>query len=110
MSARRRVSFVGGAERVERGLLALADETGVDVEVHDGQTRGNGVDRLAAVVQRSDLLVIITGTNSHNAVQVAKREAARLGIPVRILRSCGVGRARAILAEVAGAPAPLHGA
>jgi hypothetical protein len=105
-ASRRRVSFVGGAERVERGLLALADEVGVDVEVHDGHTRGSGADRLAAAVQRSDLLVIITGTNSHNAVHVAKREAARFGVPVRILRSCGVGRARTLLAEVARVEEP----
>lgn len=105
MSRRPRIGFVGGAERVERGLVALGDELGVDVEFHDGHTGGNGAARLASLVQRTDLLVIITGTNSHNAVHVAKREAARLGIPMRILKTCGVGTARALLRAAAQARA-----
>ncbi|HXX66731.1 MAG TPA: DUF2325 domain-containing protein [Polyangiaceae bacterium] len=103
MSHRPRVSFIGGAERMEPDLLALGDELGIDVEFHGGHTRGTGAARLASLVQRTNLLVIITGTNSHNAVHVAKREASRHGIPMRILRACGVGTARALLAEVARA-------
>lgn len=102
---RPRVGFVGGAQRIERGLFALADEMEVDVEVHDGHTHGNGAARLSSLVQRTNLVVIITGTNSHNAVQMAKREARRFGVPTRILKSCGVGTARTLLAEVARAPA-----
>jgi hypothetical protein len=102
MNARPHVAFVGGAQRIASGLMALSDEVGVDVEVHDGHTRGNGAARLAALVQRTQLVVIITGTNSHNAVQVAKREAARWNVPVRMLRACGLGTARALLTEIRG--------
>jgi len=103
VSRRPRVSFVGGAERIEPDLLALGDEMGIDVEFHGGHTRGARAERLTSLVHRANLLVIITGTNSHNAVHVAKREASRRGIPVRILKACGVGTARALLAEVARA-------
>jgi hypothetical protein len=56
-------------------------------------------------VQRTDLLVIVTRTNSHNAVHVAKREANRLGIPMRIIKTCGVGTARALLTAAIQPPA-----
>jgi hypothetical protein len=105
MSGRPRVGFVGGAERLAAGLLEIGDQVGVDVEVHDGKTRGNGAAQLAALVRRTQLVVLITGTNSHNAVHVAKREASRWGVPLRILRSCGLGTARALLTEVVGAHA-----
>lgn len=101
---RPRVTFVGGAERIEPTLLALGDELGIEVEFHGGHTSGNGATRLASLVQRSDFLVIITGINSHNAVKVAKREANRLGVPMHILKACGIGTARALLATIAHSP------
>jgi hypothetical protein len=52
-------------------------------------------------VHRTDLVVIVTGTNSHNAVHVAKREAAKSGARVVILKSCGAGTARALLTQCA---------
>jgi hypothetical protein len=97
MTARSRVAFVGGVRKVEREILAFGEEMGVDVEVHDGHTKGQGISRLAAVVHRTDLVVIITGTNSHNAVQVAKREASKAGKRVLILKACGARTARAVL-------------
>jgi len=101
MTARTRVAFVGGVRKVEREIVALGDKLGVDVEVHDGHTKGQGIERLAAVVHRTDLVVIVTGTNSHNAVHVAKREAAKSGARVVILKSCGAGTARALLTQCA---------
>ena len=71
-----RVGFVGGHERVEREILSFGVELGIEVEVHNGHMAGQGKDRLVALVQRTDVVVIVTGTNSHNAVHVAKRAAA----------------------------------
>jgi hypothetical protein len=105
MSQRRRVAFVGGHDRVEREIVAFGEELGLEVEVHNGHTRGNGAARLIALIQRTDVVVIVTGTNSHNAVHVAKREAARKGAVVRILSFCGAGTARALLTEIARANA-----
>jgi hypothetical protein len=105
MSRRRRVAFIGGHERVEREIVAFGERLGLNVEVHDGHTRGNGAARLVALIQRTDVVVIVTGTNSHNAVQLAKREAAKNGAAVRILSFCGTGKARGLLAEIARANA-----
>ncbi len=100
-----RVAFVGGHERVEREILACGAQLGIEVELHDGHTRGGGADRLVALVYRNDLVVIVTGTNSHNAVHVAKRELAKSGARFRILKACGTRTARAILTELAQAAA-----
>jgi hypothetical protein len=99
----RRVGFVGGHDRVEREIVSYAAEIGVEVEVHNGHTKGNGKERLRALVHRTDVVVIVTGTNSHNAVHLAKREAAKSGAQILILKSCGAGTARALLAEIAAA-------
>jgi hypothetical protein len=97
-----RVAFIGGHDRVEREILAFGEELGIGVEVHDGHTGGNGKSRLIALMHRTDLVVLITGTNSHNGVQMAKREAAKVGARVHILKSCGAAAARAFLADVVG--------
>jgi hypothetical protein len=99
------VTFVGGHDRVEREIVPFGAQLGIEVEVHNGHTRGNGADRLVALIHRTDVVVIVTGTNSHNAVHIAKREAAKTGARVHILKSCGVGTARALLAEIAHASA-----
>jgi hypothetical protein len=108
MSQRLRVAFVGGVYRAGRDLASFGEELGLDVEMHDGAMRGNATARLAALVHRTDFLFIVTGTNSHGAVHVAKREAAKAGVRVRILKFCGSGTARALLTQVAhlspGAP------
>jgi hypothetical protein len=101
MTQRLRVGFVGGVHRVERELASVGEGLGLVGEVHDGSTRGQAVVRLAALVQRTDVLFIVTGTNSHGAVRVAKREAAKTRTRVRILKFCGAGTARALLSAVA---------
>jgi hypothetical protein len=100
-----RVAFVGGLERLSRTLESLGDELGLEVRTHNGHTGGGGSARLTAMVQRTDVVVIVTGTNSHNAVQAARREAARSGACVRIVKHLGSGTARAILEEVASTAA-----
>ena len=101
-----RVAFIGGHDRVEREILAFGEELGIGVEVHNGHTGGNGKSRLIALMHRIDHVVLITGTNSHNGVLMAKREAAKVGARVHILKSCGAAAARAFLADLAsGKPA-----
>jgi hypothetical protein len=105
MSARLRVAFVGGVECVDRQLIALGDELGIDVEVHHGHMKGQSKQRLVSLIARTNILVLVTGVNSHGAVSIAKREAARSGAEVRILKFCGSSRARALLSELAQARA-----
>jgi hypothetical protein len=95
------VTFVGGHDRIEREIVLFGERLGIHVEVHNGHTRGNGANRLVALMHRTDLVVIVTGTNSHNAMHIAKREAAKSGARIFILKSCGTGTARSLLAEIA---------
>jgi hypothetical protein len=52
-------------------------------------------------MRRTDLVIIITGTNSHNGVHIAKREAAKAGARLRIVKACGTQTARDLLTQVA---------
>lgn len=96
-----RIAFVGGVERLERYLVSFGAELGLDVHMHNGHTRGGGTARLTSLLARTDVVVIVTGTNSHNAVQIARREAAKSGAQVRLVKSLGAGTARALLVEIA---------
>jgi hypothetical protein len=102
-----RVAFIGGVERLEREIVSFGEALGIEVEVHNGHTSGGGggIARLTALVHRNDQVVIVTGTNSHAAVRTAKKEAARSGARVRILKFCGAGTARLLLTEIARAVA-----
>ena len=95
------VTFVGGHDRIEREIIPFGAELGIEVVVHNGQTRGHGAERLVTLIHRTDLVIIITGTNSHNAMHIAKREAAKVGARVRIVRACGTQTARDLLMQVA---------
>jgi hypothetical protein len=64
MSVRSRVAFVGGIDRIERQIVAFGKKIGVDVEVHNGRMGSSSTTRLAAIVRRSDLVVIVTGTTA----------------------------------------------
>ena len=101
MSSKLHVAFVGGVACVERQIIALGEELGIEVEVHQGQVRSQSKERLVALVARANVLVLVTGVNSHGAVGIAKREAAKTGAEVRIVKFCGSSRARALLTELA---------
>lgn len=96
-----RIAFVGGLERLEPELLSFGAKLGLDVAMHNGHTRGGGTARLVTLMQRADLVIIVTGTNSHNAVQIARREATKAGARVKLLSFLGSATARALLTEVA---------
>ncbi len=95
------VAFVGGVECVDRQLVALGYELGIEVEVHHGHMKSQGKQRLVSLIARADAIVLVTGVNSHGAVGVAKREAAKAGVAVRYLKFCGSATARAVLSELA---------
>jgi hypothetical protein len=92
---------VGGLERLEREISTFGEQLGLEVEMPNGHTWGGGAAGLVGLMQRTYLVIIVTGTNSHNAVQIARREAAKSGACVRLVKFLGAGNARALLAEVA---------
>jgi hypothetical protein len=92
-----RIAVVGGHERIESRLRGLAQAAGHDLDFHPGHMSGPGSDRLRALVDRCDLLVIVTEINSHAAVLHARALARRSGRPVRLVRRLGTSQMRSIM-------------
>jgi len=94
-----RIAWVGGVEKSERVLESIAHDAGCEMEFHGGHVGGRGEEKLRAAIARADLVLIVTDVNSHGAVGVAKREAARLGREVIVTRRFGPARLKQLLHE-----------
>lgn len=92
-----RIGVIGGVEKMETRLRQVAALGGHEVEFHAGHTSGPGADRLRALIERCDLVVIVTDVNSHGAVLKARDLARRAGRVVRFERKFGTSRLRALL-------------
>jgi len=100
-----RIGIVGGLDRNARELEELTEAKGHQLETHTGVlTGGSSVASLRALVVRSDLVLVLTDVNSHNAVHLARREARKRHRPIRILRRLGAAHLAAFL-QAWGAPA-----
>jgi hypothetical protein len=85
-----RIGIVGGLDRNRPVLQALAHSHGHVLELHTGVMAGpSAANGLRALVQRADLIIVLTDVNSHNAVKTARAEARRWHRPLRILRRMG---------------------
>jgi hypothetical protein len=96
-----RVAFVGGMDRNESALIDAGRKRGIEVEVHYGDVKGRGADALAGVISRADQVIVVTGTNSHGGVKLAKQYAHEHGKQVWIMRACGLSLAKRVLDDVA---------
>ncbi len=92
-----RIALVGGVERGEQRYAALAGSLGHSFECHSGDTAGRGQAALESLVERSDLVIVVTDVNSHSAVIGARRRARQLGRECLLLRRCGLARFRQLL-------------
>jgi len=86
------IGIVGGLDRAEPLLTRIARDAGHSVEFHTGHTHTRGTAQLDALVERAELVVVLTDINSHGGVQLARRLAARRGRPLVILRRLGAAR------------------
>lgn len=93
-----RIAIVGGVERTAPRLRAAADQAGHALEFHPGHVSGPQSTRLRAMVERSDLVVVVTGVNSHTAVLHARSLARDTGRPLRFVRRLGPSQLRALIA------------
>jgi hypothetical protein len=100
-----RIAVVGGMERHETEIARRASALGHEVEFHRGRVGGRGAGELEAIVWRADLVVVVTGLNSHGAMYLAKRTAARGRRPALIARTCSPSSFSAILASLSTKPA-----
>jgi hypothetical protein len=87
-----RIGVVGGITRNEAQLGEMARIAGHRLESHSGNVHGRGADELRAMVERSELLVILTDVNSHGGVQLARKIANRLGKGALLTRRLGAAR------------------
>ena len=92
-----RIAVIGGLERHESEITRRGAQAGHTVEFHRGRVGGRHAEELEAIVERSDLSVIVTEVNSHGAVLIAKRAANRTGRSSLIVRTCGPSRFQLII-------------
>jgi hypothetical protein len=95
-----RIAVVGGLDRHVASLAAQAARAGHTAEFHHGRVGGRSAEDLEAIVERSDVVVIVIGVNSHGAVSIAKRAARRSGCATVIARTCGPSRFEQILSAL----------
>jgi hypothetical protein len=103
-----RVAVIGGLSRAGDLWSRAGDSIGVQLEHHDGRTRGRGAAEIAAAVRRADVVVIITEPNSHGGVTVARRTATAAHLPHLLVKRLRPNGLAAVLAE-ATAMARGHG-
>jgi Uncharacterized protein conserved in bacteria (DUF2325) len=85
-----RIGIVGGLDRNAPALQALATARGHALELHTGVVAGPAAAKgLRTLVQRVDLVIVLTDVNSHNAVKTARVEARRWHRPLRLVRRLG---------------------
>lgn len=102
-----RIGIVGGLDRNARDLEAIAEACGHKLELHTGGIAGPGSSAgLRSLVTRSDLVLVLTDVNSHNAVRMARRHARARHTPLRLLRRLGAVQFGAFLRSLQPSSAP----
>ncbi|MBL8957817.1 MAG: DUF2325 domain-containing protein [Myxococcaceae bacterium] len=92
-----KIGIVGGVERRQGLLERLAERLGHELLFHGGHMTPRGTIALESLVQHCDVVVLVTETNSHAAVQVARRAARARGITPIIVRKLGLSRLTELL-------------
>jgi Uncharacterized protein conserved in bacteria (DUF2325) len=100
------IGLIGGVERGTHHYESLAAAGGHTVEIHSGHLAGRGGETLAAIVDRADLIVVITDVNSHGGMWSARRLARARGRRCVLVRRMGPSRFRTLLGELAGTAQP----
>ena len=85
----------------------LANQRGHSVEFHTGDVRGRGADALRGIVERAELVLVVTDLNSHGGVQLAKKLCGRFGRASMVVKRCGNARFASLLDALATRDAHL---
>lgn len=93
------ILVVGGLERHEPEIERRASERGHTVEFHRGRVGGNRAAELESMILRCDLAIIVTRVNSHGAMYIAKKAAARHGRSALPVRSCNPSSFSSLIAS-----------
>lgn len=87
-----RIALIGGLDRSEQELSAIAARAGHLVELHTGYMHGRGGETLKSAIARADFVILVTDVNSHGAVQLARKLCQRAGKSPLLVRRCGAAR------------------
>jgi hypothetical protein len=101
-----RIGWVGGVERNENDLVRLARAAGHHLTFHSGHMSGRGPQDLEHLVERSDLVIILTDVNSHGAVIMARRLVRDHKRASMVVRRLGAARFASLLSAL-GSAEPL---
>lgn len=82
---------------MESKLEQMAAGAGHTIEFHTGNTNGRGSDELRRMIERSELVIVLTDVNSHGGVQQARKVAGKLGRGVLLARKLGASRFKQLL-------------
>jgi hypothetical protein len=95
------IAVIGGLERNEVELTTLARRAGHVLHYHSGHVGGRGAEELRSLMDRVEVVVIITATTSHGSMYLAKRLARRGGHRTIVVRKLGRAAFLRLLEEVA---------
>jgi hypothetical protein len=95
------IGLIGGLDRNAPHYMALATAQGHTVECHPGVLAGRGGETLAAIVDRADIVVVVTDVNSHGGVFRARLLSRNRGRRCVLVRRMGAARFRSLLGELA---------
>ncbi len=101
------IGIVGGLDRNEGFYDDLAQRAGHRFEHHNGHLAGRGAASLGTLVDRCDVVIVVTDVNSHAAVWRVRRLAKQRRNRVILMSRCGPSKFTALLAELA---APVRAA
>jgi hypothetical protein len=93
------IALVGGLDRSEAHYRQLAARAGHSVEWHTGDLAGRGAGTLESMVERCDLVIVVTAVNSHGAVWRARKLAKLRNKRLLLLARCGVSKFGSLLCD-----------
>ena len=102
------IGMVGGLDRNSSDYEKLAARAGHHFEHHNGHLAGRGSASLDTLIERCDVVVVVTDVNSHAAVWRVRRLAKQRGSRCLLTSRCGPSKFVALLAELSQAEAPLR--
>lgn len=100
------IGIVGGLDRNEGFYEDLAKRAGHGFEHHNGHLAGRGTASLNALVERCDVVIVVTDVNSHAAVWRVRRLTKQRGSRCILLSRCGPSKFTALLAQFSSAEQP----
>jgi hypothetical protein len=92
-----RIGIIGGLDRSESNYVRLAERYGHELLVHGGHLGGRGAGTLESLLEKSDVVVVVTDVNSHGALTLARRRLRDRGRTPLLMRKCGFTRFTALL-------------